>query len=512
MKKKDVFEMFINARQKEEIRVAVLKNGVLDQYFVEREGGAKARKGNVYVGKVVSVDRGLQAAFVDLGEGPHGFLSLSDIRFPDGGFGDLLRGPDYKKKPFRGEADIGKVLRKGQKVVVQVIRESLAQKGPSLTTYISIPGRFLVMVPRAPDRSGISRKIEDSRQRRRLKKIIQDLGVDEKHGIIVRTASRECTKKEVEQDYRYVAGVWEEMEKNIKKRSLPAPRCVYREDDLLLRVFRDVYSKKIKNIFIDSRHAFDKIMYFLKRRIPHGVKALQLVETRKPLFEKYRIEEQIQGIFTREISLPNGGSVVIEQTEALTAIDVNSGTYYDKKGQEHLAVQTNLAAAEEIARHLRLRDVGGIVCIDFIDMEDPENRKKVEERMRTAVKDDPARIDILPISEFGIMEVTRQKRRENVMNVNYVKCPLCRGMGQVKSMETLGLEMFRKLMGVVTEKKKKRANDAEEITCEVVAHPQVVEYVVNEMREKLVEFEKNHKVKVVLRTSQNADINRIQYK
>lgn len=505
-------EMFINAREQEEIRVAILENGVLEDYFVERSSRTKARKGNIYVGKVANVDRGLQAAFVDLGEGPHGFLSLSDVKYPDGGFSDLLRGTQKSEKKLKGEIHIGKILRKGQKVVVQVAREALNSKGPSLTTYVSIPGRFLVFIPCAPEKTGISRKIENVKERKRLKHIVKELKMSDKHGLIVRTASTGCSRQEVENDLSYVKNMWEKIAKDIRKRNAPTPRNVFRDNDLLLRTFRDVYSQKINKVFVDSRQAFDKIVHFMKGQMPHKVKALQLTETRKPLFEKYKIEDKIQSIFGREVSLENGGSVVIEQTEALIAIDVNSGNYYDKRGQEHMALKTNLTACEVIARQIRFRDLGGLICIDFIDMNYPKNRKKVEECLKKALKRDKARIDVLPISEFGIMEITRQRRRQNIINVNFSKCPVCRGLGQIKSSQTMAIEIFRHLKSSIVNKNRRRNKSNSTDVVSVTVHPRVSEYLLNEMRGTLTNYEDEYGIKIHVFSSNDLNQNEIRYK
>jgi len=505
-------KMFINAREAEEIRVAVLEGGVLEEYFVERSSDTKARKGSIYVGKVSNVDSGLQAAFVDLGEGPQGFLSISDVKYPDGGFSNLLRGSQAKKKMLKGEVDIRKVLRKGQKVVVQVLRESMNSKGPSLTTYISVPGRFLVLIPQAPEKTGISRRIEDPKERKRLKTIIRGYDAFEKHGFIVRTASSGCTKQEITSDLASLTNIWKGLEKEIRRRSAPTPRAVYRDSDLLLRTFRDVYSIKINKVFVDSRQAFDKIVGFMKGQMPHKVKALQLTETRKPLFEKYNIEEQIQSIFDREVPLANGGSVVIEQTEAMIAIDVNSGTYHNKRGQEYIALETNLIACEVIARQIRFRDLGGLICIDFIDMQDKKNRRKIEDKLKKSVKRDKARIDILPISEFGILEMTRQRERQNIINVNYSKCPVCRGLGQIKSKQTLALEIFRNIKNRISGRNRRKKESETCKTVSVTAHPRMAEYLLNEMRGKLTGFKNTHSIRINVLSSYDLHQNEIRYK
>ncbi|MFH1707313.1 MAG: Rne/Rng family ribonuclease [Planctomycetota bacterium] len=502
-------EMYINACDADEIRVAVVHAGVLEHYFVERASKSRTRKGDIFVGKVANVDQGLQAAFVDIGEGPHGFLTKSDVKYPDGGFSELLRGKLNDAK-LTGDVDLAKILRRGQKIVVQVIRETIGHKGPSLTTYAGIPGRFLVMVPETPEKAGISRKIESEEERRRLKELRAAVQLPPENGYIFRTASLGCTLEDIANDIIHLDAMWSDIARQIKLKSAPTPRNVYREDDLLVRIFRDVYNEKITKVFIDSQPAYDKIVAFLKTTMPNKVRSLQLAETREPIFEKYQVEQLIENIVAREVALSNGGAVVIEQTEAMVAIDVNSGSYHDTNGQEQAALQTNLLAAEEIARQLRLRNTGGIINIDFIDMKDHANRRTIENTLAEALKVDKARINMLQINEFGVLQLTRQRDRQNVISVHFAACPACKGRGFIKSKQTNALEVLRGLRTALARCESGRGGDG--CVCEVTAHPELAENLQNEFRRKLVEFEAEHQVIVTVHGSGAMAVGEVRYK
>jgi ribonuclease E len=471
-------EMLINVSQPEECRIAIVEDGVLEELYIERTG-QNSYVGNIYKGVVVNLEPSIQAAFVDFGVGRNGFLHISDLEpqyFRQGGYepsqptssggsrhGDQRAaeappddevdyGPDdepVRQRTFRPggrprfKPPIQEVLRRGDEVLVQVIKEGMGTKGPTLSTYISIPGRYVVLMP-ALGRIGVSRKIEDDDTRRRLRAVMLELNPPKGVGFIVRTAGSDRTKRELSRDLAYLLRLWKVIVRRIKK--LSAPVDIYEESDMIIRTIRDIFTGEVDTIYIDEPSAYERAKEFLQLVMPRYVNRLQLYEGKGPLFHKYRLDEEIAKMYRREVPLKSGGSIVIDQTEALVAIDVNSGSFRAEDSAEETAYQMNLLAAKEIARQIRLRDLGGVVVNDFIDMRKEKHRRNVERALRDAVRRDRARIKILRTSPFGLVEMTRQRIRPSLKRSIFTDCPGCRGTGVVKTPESMAIEVVRLLI------------------------------------------------------------------
>ena len=481
-------EMLINVSQPEECRIAIVEDGLLEELYVERTGQDNY-VGNIYKGVVVNLEPSIQAAFVDFGVGRNGFLHISDIEpqyFRQGGFDpdkpiespegrprrssrshapaggaeetdDVdVGGEDDAPTPARGRGrtfrpggrprvkpPIQDILRRGDEVLVQVIKEGIGTKGPTLSTYISIPGRYLVLMP-ALGRVGVSRKIEDEDVRRRLRDIMLELNPPKGLGFIVRTAGSDRTKRELSRDLAYLLRLWKVIVRRIKKAQ--APVDIYEESDMIIRTIRDIFTSEVDAIYIDEPSAYERAREFLQLVMPRHVGRLQLYEGKEPLFHKYGMDEEIAKIHRRTVPLKQGGSIVIDQTEALVAIDVNSGSFRADDSAEESAYQMNLLAAREIARQIRLRDLGGVIVNDFIDMRKEKHRRGVERALRESVKRDRARTKILRTSPFGLIEMTRQRIRPSLKRSVYRDCPSCRGSGVVKSAESMAIEVVRLLI------------------------------------------------------------------
>lgn len=457
-------EMLMNVLQPEESRIAILDDGKLEELYVERKS-VEAFAGNIYRGKIVNLEPSIQAAFVDFGVGRNGFLHISDVEpqyFRQGGYdpeeikreSDELaeaaakraresgRGP---KRAFKGgrpriKPPIQEIFKRGDEVLVQVIKEGIGTKGPTLSTYISIPGRYLVLMP-ALERVGVSRKIEDDDDRKRLRRCLLSLGPPKGLGFIVRTAGAGRSENELGRDMEYLIRLWKTIVRRVKSGNQPG--VLYEESDLIIRTIRDIYSDDIDLILIDHKDAYEKAREFLKTVMPRVVDRLKLYEGPSPLFHKYNLESEIVKIHQRQVKLPNGGSIVIDPTEALVAIDVNSGNFRSDDSAEENAFRLNLAAAKEIARQLRLRDLGGVIVNDFIDMRKESHRRKVERALRDAMSGDRARTKILRTSPFGLIEMTRQRIRPSLKRSIYQDCPCCEGRGLVKTAESMSIEVVR---------------------------------------------------------------------
>jgi len=471
-------EMLINVSQPEECRIAIVEDGVLEELYVERAGQG-SYVGNIYKGIVVNLEPSIQAAFVDFGVGRNGFLHISDVEpqyFRQGGydpsqvsgrhsprrgprpateapaadeFEEVVdddappqRPPRFAARP-RFKPPIQEILRRGDQVLVQVIKEGIGSKGPTLSTYISIPGRYLVLMP-ALGRIGVSRKIEDDDTRRRLRDVMLELSPPKGVGFIVRTAGSDRTKRELSRDLAYLVRLWKVIVRRIRK--LPSPVDIYEESDMIIRTIRDIFTGDVDTIYIDEPSAYERAREFLQLVMPRYVNRLQLYEGKEPLFYKYNLDEEIAKIHRREVPLKAGGSIVIDQTEALVAIDVNSGNFRVEDSAEETAYRMNLLAAREIARQLRLRDLGGVIVNDFIDMRREKHRRDVERALRDAVKRDRARSKILRTSPFGLIEMTRQRVRPSLKRSVYTDCPCCHGTAVVKTPESMAIEVVRLLI------------------------------------------------------------------
>ena len=471
-------EMLINMAESEECRVAVVEDGSLEELYVER-ASLSSHVGNIYKGKVVNVESGIQAAFIDFGEGRNGFLHISDLhpRYFSGS-GSKRAEAIGRRKSLRERLPIQKCLHKGDELVVQVTKEGINTKGPTLSTYIALPGKYLVMMPWMR-KQGISHKIEDVDERTRLRQILEESKPPEGLGFIIRTAGQGCSKKDIQKDLRYLGRLWGAVEKRIEKEK--APSELYRESDLVIRTLRDVFNSKISKIICDSEDVVRKIRDFLSQAYPRLRRRAIYYDGKVPLFHKYRIEDEISKVQSRTVGLKGGGSIVIEQTEALVAIDVNSGRYRKQQSAEQTAYKTNMDAAAEIARQLRLRDLGGLIICDFIDMRGEKHRRDVEKAFRNAVKADRAHSKILRISRFGVVEMTRQRMRPSLQSTTYLACPHCGGTGFIKSHESLAIEVIRLLNLSASKNQIKRI--------ELFVSPEVADYLQNKKRVTIAQIE-----------------------
>ncbi|MCZ7647081.1 MAG: Rne/Rng family ribonuclease [Planctomycetota bacterium] len=392
--------------------------------------------------------------------------------------------PERAERPER-RLPVENMLRKGQDILVQVAKEGLGQKGPALTNYLSIPGRFLVLMP-AVTRLGVSKRIDDEQTRRRLKEILNELDVPEGMGIIVRTAGLGHGREELKRDFEYLMNTWKTLVK--KARVCKTPDLIYEEGDVITRVFRDVYTDDVAEILVDDSVAFERARQFMREFAPEAESKVKLYTEPTPLFHRYGIEPQIQRLFNRKVPLESGGSIVIEQTEALTAIDVNTGRFREKRNQEETILAINLEAAREIARQLRLRDLGGLVMIDLIDMDNHEHRRRVEQEFKRHLARDRARINVLPISPLGVVEMTRQRVRHSLRKALFERCPHCLGLGYQKVPETLGLELLRELRHQCVDPKVGRVR--------VSLNPGAAAVILNALRRELTRFEDERGVKI----------------
>jgi ribonuclease E len=466
--------MLVNVTHVEESRVATLEDGVLAGYEIETINRTNI-KGNIYNAVVESVHPNLEAAFVKLAPDLKGFLPLDEVNFK------LLPSRSESRKSGR----IGQHLHPGQKLMAQVVREPFAGKPPTVSTYFSLPGRFLVLMP-GVESSGVSRKIEDGTQRERLKKLIDELRPPEGFGLIVRTAGMGQTKTELQRDMKYLLRLWESVQRSSKDGEFPG--LVYREADLVIRTIRDFMTPDVSEVWIDSQETYEIALRFVRDVMPSRAKTVRLYTGDRPLFNKFNLEEQIERIYKRRVPLPSGGEIVIDGTEALTAVDVNSARSKRSGEIEENNTLTNLEAAAEIARQLRLRDLGGLIVIDFIDLTSNRNKAKVERAMRESLKGDRARHDMTRLSKLGLMEIARQRIKGAKMAASYNTCEACDGYGLVKNVETAALAALRKLQtrGV--------RGDIGRIRVGLPAD--VATWLANHKREEMLRIERRHGIQV----------------
>jgi len=504
--------MLINVSQPEECRIAIVEDGLLEELYIER-ASQDNYVGNIYKGRIVNLEPSIQAAFVDFGVGRNGFLHISDVEpqyFRQGGYdpseamnagrmadidtgeddengedgnGGGQRGRGRGRRPPRGgrpriKPPIQEIFRRGDEVLVQVIKEGIGTKGPTLSTYISIPGRYLVLMP-ALGRVGVSRKIEDEQLRRTLRDTLLELNPPKGLGFIVRTAGADRTKKELSRDMAYLLRLWKVLVRRLKKPS--EPQVIYEESDMIIRTIRDIFTADIDAIHIDHPEAYERAKEFLHLVMPRHANRLHLYEGKEPLFHRYKLDTEIAGIYKRTVPLRSGGSIVIDQTEALVAIDVNSGNFRAENDAEETAYQLNISAAKEIARQLRLRDLGGVIVNDFIDMRKERHRRGVERALRDAMKRDRARTKILRTSPFGLIEMTRQRIRPSLKRSVYGDCPCCSGRGVVKTAESMAIEVVRLLMLASQQPRVSRVT--------VKVHDAVSTYLNNKKRREIMKLE-----------------------
>jgi len=475
--------MLVNVSEPEETRIAILQDGTLQELYIERPS-AGSLVGNIYKAKVLNVEPGIQAAFVDLGRERNGFLHASDI-MPN------LKGKLIPEEAIdtrkRQETNIQKLLKRGQEVLVQITKDGIGTKGPSVTTYISLPGRYLVMMP-GVRHNGVSRKISDEAERNRLKEILSQLDLPDNAGFIIRTAGEQKTKRELKADLRYVMRLWSAVEEQI--RSSPAPCTVYQESDLVTRSIRDFFTSDIDEVLIDSEEGYQRAREAMKVVSPQDQRRVKLYDSKEPIFHRYKIEDEIERIYRRRVPLKSGGSIVIEPTEALVSIDVNSGTFTEEKDAEETAYKTNKEAAAEIARQLRLRDLGGVIVVDFIDMRDEKHKRDIEKTLNQEMKQDRARSKTLRISRFGLMQMTRQRMRPSLKSSAFQPCPSCGGGGVVRSVESMVLHTLRLL--------RVRLGKKGVVAVEATVHPKVAQELLNAKRNSLIRIEQEFDKKVII--------------
>lgn len=474
-KKKHNKVMLINVTHSEESRVAILNDGIIDAFEIETFDH-RSTKGNIYRGRIETVHQGLQACFVDIGDERAGFLPLDEVNF--------------RVHPARKEAAKGRIdnhLQRGQELLVQVVRDAYGTKPPTLSTYFSLPGRYLVLTPHQ-DSQGISRKLND-KDRDKLRAVLDSLPRPEGFGVIARTAGASATKLDVSRDLKYLLRLWEKID---AASHIRAPKLIYQERSLVIRTIRDLYSPDISEILVDDEDAYREIQQFFDVVLPHKKKAVTFYQGDRPIFNKHNLEEQIESIFRRRVPLPSGGALVFDTTEALTSVDVNSGRMKQEGHIEDTATRANLEAAEVIGRQLRLRDLGGLVVIDFIDMRSAKNIRQVEKVMKASLKQDKARHDMTRISRLGLMEISRQRINPNKSSLRYTDCPVCDGTGSVKTIEAAALQTLRRLQTRVVR------GDLENI--EVTLSPEVASYVLNQKRAELQEWERRYRTMIIVKS------------
>ena len=468
--------MLINATQSEELRVALVDGQRLYDLDIESPGHEQ-KKANIYKGKITRIEPSLEAAFVDYGADRHGFLPMKEIAreyFPKG-------------YTFQGRPNIKEVLKEGQEVIVQIDKEERGQKGAALTTFISLAGSYLVLMPNNPRAGGISRRIEGD-ERTDLKASLSKLNLPKGMGLIVRTAGVGKAYEELEWDLNLLLDYWERIETASNDR--PAPFLIHQESNVIVRAIRDYLRRDIGEVLIDRPKTYDNVKQLISVMRPDFLSKVKLYENDKPMFSHFQIETQIETAFQREVRLPSGGSIVIDPTEAMTSIDINSARATKGSDIEETAFNTNLEAADEVARQLRLRDLGGLVVIDFIDMTPVRHQREVENRMRDAVRQDRARIQLGRISRFGLLEMSRQRLRPSIGEISQGVCPRCNGTGHVRGIESLALSVLRLM--------------EEEATKENTLHVQaqvpvpVATYLLNEKRRSVMHVEKSHNVRVLI--------------
>lgn len=491
--------MLMNVVDPEEFRVAIAGPQGLEELYLERTGrGFQA--GNIYKGKVQNVEPSLQAAFVEIGGKKNAFLHVSDVVPPDGGYKGILKKRGGRRPSGGKDVPIEKMLWKGQEVLVQITRESFAQKGPSVTTYISLPGRYLVLMP-AVSKRGVSKKIRDERERKELRQALDELDPPEDMGFIIRTAGMGKGREELRNDLDYLLRLWKSIQRRTKKAKPSA--LIYEETDLVIRAIRDFMRDDIQELLVDKEEEYNRACEFLKAVMPGYARRATLYEEPEPMFHRFGLDRDVERIFARRVDLPSGGHIVIEPTEAMVTIDVNSGGSHRSEKSRDMILRTNMEAAEMVARQLRLRDLGGLIMVDFIDMEAEGDRRKVTQHFRSLLKGDRARMTTLPISGLGVLEMTRQRIRQSVRTALFSTCPNCGGTGVTRSEESLGLDFIRQLRQKLSERQG---------TLEVRLHPKGASYVQNARRIDIADLEREYASRVVVKTDMAFPFDAMEFK
>lgn len=487
-------EILINATR-DEIRVGLLEAGQLVEFYVERKRDASL-VGNIYKGKVIKILPGMQSAFVDIGLDKAAFLYVTDIHEGLEDFAPFLEEEEKENsielvsKRGRPELSIEEIIQEGQEILVQVSKDPIGNKGARVTSYITMPGRYLVLMPNV-EHIGISRRIADEVERLRLRTIVDDIKL-KGYGLIIRTASEGSTEEDMKKDLDFLLLLWENIQK--KKERVSAPSLLYSDLDLIFRSVRDLMIQDVKRLIIDSPEEYERIKEFIRTYFEKFLGNIELYEGTEPIFDAYGIELDISRALGRKVWLKSGGYIVIDQTEAMTVIDVNTGKFVGKEELEDTILKTNLEAVKEIAYQIRLRNLGGIIIVDFIDMEKHENRERVFNSFVDAMKKDKAKNTISHISELGLIQMTRKRIRESLGRTLCESCLYCEGKGFVKSPRTLCYEIFRKILRLAK-------HGSERII--VTAHPSVAELLTDEERAGIEDMENKYNVKITIRESRN---------
>jgi ribonuclease G len=479
-------DVVINAETLE-TRVAVMEEGKLEEFNIERTTEERL-VGSIFKGKVRNLEDGLKAAFVDIGFEKNAFLHYWDIvpnQF-DSSVEIVEREGRRPQRPKITQRDIPRLYPPGSEIIVQVTKGPISTKGPRITTNLVLPGRYLVLLPNS-DQSGISRKIESQEERKRLKQILRELNIPEGMGVIMRTAGENQRKPYFMRDLALLLEEWNGVQEKIKKQ--PMATCVFQEPDLIERTVRDFLTEDVDRIVVDNQKAYDRIReMILKIKAKSAAKKVMLYTDSQPVFDRFNVSKQLENTFSRQVHLKGGGYIVIDETEALVAIDVNTGRHKGNRDQEATILKVNLEAAEEITRQLRLRNMGGLIVLDFIDMKSRRDQQSVYQKIKDGLRRDKAKTHILPISQLGLMEMTRQRHSESTRSAVYDDCPYCKGRGKVKSVVTMSVEIQRKLQEIL----KKRTRDESDFQLRIVVHPTVLDRLRTEDEKHLIEMEKRY--------------------
>jgi ribonuclease G len=478
-------EVIINAETLE-TRVAVMEDGRLEDFNIERTTEERL-VGSIFKGRVRNLEDGLKAAFVDIGFEKNAFLHYWDIvpSALDSDMEIVEREGRRNDKPKITQKDVPRLYPPGSEIIVQVTKGPIGTKGPRIRSNLVVPGRYLALLPNS-DQSGISRKIENQEERRRLKKILRELAIPDGMGVIMRTAGEGQQKRYFVRDLALLLEEWHGVQERIKKQ--PPATCVFQEPDLIERTVRDFLTEDVERIVVDSPKACDRMRDMIGRISRRSAGKIKLYTEAQPVFDRFNISKQLENTFSRQVHLKSGSYIVIDETEALVAIDVNTGRHKSGRDQEASILKVNVEAADEICRQLRLRNMGGLIVLDFIDMKHPRDRQQVMQRMREGLRRDKAKTHILPISQLGLMEMTRQRHSESVRSAVYDDCPYCKGRGKVKSVVTMSVEIQRKLQEIL----KRRTRDETDFQLRIVVHPTVMERLRTEDEKHLIEMEKRY--------------------
>ena len=491
---KVVKEVIINAEPLES-RVAVLEDGRLEEFTVERTNDVRL-VGSIFKGKVKNLEDNLKAAFVDIGFEKNAFLHYWDIvpNSLDSNV-EIIERDDRarrREKPKFTQKDVPRLYPPGSEIIVQVTKDAIGTKGPRVTTNLALPGRYLVLMPNS-DQSGISRKIESHEERQRLKKIVRELSIPDGMGVIVRTAGEGKLKRYFIRDLAMLLEEWSGVQQKIKEQ--PLATCAFQEPDLIERTVRDFLTEDVTRIVIDNHAKFAYIRDAIERISKRSVKKIHFYNEAEPLFDRFNITRQLESAFSRQVQLKSGGYLVIDETEALVAIDVNTGKHKGGKDHDSAILKVNIEAADEICRQLRLRNMGGIIVLDFIDMKHRKDQQQVYQRVNDGLRRDKAKTHVLPLSQLGLMEMTRQRQTESVQSSLYEDCVHCRGRGFIKSAETMSVEIQRKLTAIL----KARPRDESDFQVKVVCNPRVLDRLRSRDEQLLIDLEKKFFAKLTFR-------------